>query len=126
MAFTLPNFNIVCQLWHYPRDPTSGPADQSDVPCNFSTSRATLMGRDTANMVGVDLMYRALRVPATVDIRCTAMGPGLGPDIVEVPQGTGAYYQVQDLATMGQGFPNAHRYCWVVPAPGFPLPTPLP
>jgi hypothetical protein len=54
------------------------------------------------------------------------MGPGLGPDTVEVPQGSGAFYQVQDVATMSQGFATAHRYAWLVPAPGFPLPTPLP
>lgn len=74
-----------------------------------------------------------LLLPALTDVRdfsCLS-----GNDVVEVPAGSGRWYQVMSVDDAGKGFSNEHRIAWIckisdrsnsVDFPGLYWPTPIP
>jgi hypothetical protein len=122
MAYSLPTFNLTCNIWRN-GNPTTNPPDVVS-PCNLAIGRR----------VGVLLAYTStlttepggawLLLPPATDIR-DAKAPA-GADTVEVGAGSGRFYSVVWVEDIGGGFPNEHRFAEVVGLGPWPVPFPRP
>lgn len=122
MAFTLPTFNLAVNIWRN-ANPTTNPPDvvaignlaygeRNSVPYAVTTSNTTVYG-------GMWLL-----IPTGTDIRDNK--DPVGPDTVEVPAGTGRFYDVVWVDDAGAGFPNQHRFALLISAGPWPVPFPSP
>lgn len=131
MAFTLPTFNLLCNIYTGPW--VTKVLRIANQPCNLALGRRISalpveIGPDTSAGLTPTLL-----LPALVDIR--DLGCASGYDLVEVPQGTGRWYFVMVVDDIGKGFANEHRYAQLQKAvdrnstvdfPGAVWPTPIP
>jgi hypothetical protein len=121
MGFTVPNFNLSCNVWRGGNNPPA-PADET-FDCNLAWGRRTSSYQGLYSTANEPVM--TLLLPPSTDIR----GPQCGnPDtVVEVPAGTGRYYAILGVDDIGKGFPNEHRAALLVWTDGFaPWPMPIP
>lgn len=106
MAFTLPVFDLTCNVY-------SGPwlgklLRAAGVPCNLAWGRRVspflvLNEGQSPEFQGT----MTLLLPALTDVRD---GSGNGPvDILEVPAGSGRWYAAWSVDDIGKGFANEHR-----------------
>jgi hypothetical protein len=119
MAFTVPDFNITCNLWSFTAPPPAAPRAAA-VPCNLAFGRRV---QPSASAGGGQAQ---LLLPAFTDVRDIFNGPG-NQDIVEAPAGSGRFYVVDFVDDIGKGFANEHRVAvmaktrlygnWPVPIP---------
>jgi hypothetical protein len=131
MAFTVPTFNLLCDVYSGPW-PTKS-LRISDLPCNLAAARPA---KSTAVENEGELWingYMTLLVPALTDLRM--LGQGVQNDILEVPAGTGRWYQLNFVDDVGKGFSNEHRMALLVQIaepllpsqfPGLFWPIPMP
>lgn len=121
MGFSVPNFNITCNIWRIASPPPAAPFSTED--CNLA------LGRRTSSYQGLYSSDRepvmSLLLPPGTDIR----GPqsATGPDVVEVPAGTGRFYTVVGVDDSGKGWPNEHRVAliaWTSAYGNWPDPMP--
>lgn len=100
MAYRLPTFNVRAYVWRGPQTipPVGSPAL---YPFGNLTPgrRVTLLTPS-----GTPVMY--LLLPMGTDIRSDVMGGSA--DVVEVPAGTGRYYDVLWVDNVATGFSNEH------------------
>lgn len=121
MSFVLPHFNLICNIWHGPNVPPAAADLQSE--CNLALGRRTSSFQGVISSPTEPIM--SLLLPPGTDIRggmCSS-----GPDVVEVPAGTGRYYTVVGLDDSGKGFPNEHRVgliSWTTTYGFWPSPIP--
>lgn len=119
MSFTVPQFNLLCDIWHAPFAPPGAPSASSI--CNLA------FGRRTSPTIGVSANGEMqLLLPPGTDVRTTPQGVA-SPDIIEVPAGSGRIYNVLQVDDIGKGFPNEHRIAillatgahglWPIPMP---------
>jgi hypothetical protein len=112
MAFTLPDFNLTCEIFAGPYDTRA--LRISGQVCNLAMGKRTTWGYHDPTVVGYGIATATLLLPPLVDIRENAQlsGPfGTGVyDIVEVPSGSGRWYTVNSVDDIGKGFPNEHRW----------------
>ncbi len=112
MSFTVPDFNLTCEICTGPYD--TRVLRSSAVPCNLAMGRRVIWGFHDPAAVNYGVATATLLLPAGTDIRDNAqLGPGLlhGPyDIVEVPSGSGRWYSVNSVDDIGKGFANEHRF----------------
>lgn len=128
MSFKLPTFNLLCRFGAIvllgPPYWAPGPR-VSNQPCQLTWGRRVNTSSGVPGGGFTDLQYvMSLLLPPLVDIR--------GPqdttnmiDAVEVPQGSGRWYQVIAVDDVGKGFANEHRSAalfafpgsWVAPYP---------
>lgn len=106
-VYTLPDFNLVWDLWVNPNAPNLGPADFVDLPGQlYVFSRTTAAGNEVQ-----------LRFPTglgiTIDLP-TAF-PATFNYVIEVPQGSGYFYQPIFTFWQHRGFPN--EYCTAILTP---------
>jgi hypothetical protein len=104
MAFTLPTFNLFCNV------STQGlyPTVRASFVCNLAYGRRVNVASTGGTLViGVPLVTMSLLLPPLVDVR----GPlsTTGADVIEVPAGSGRTYQVAFVDDIGKGFTNEHR-----------------
>lgn len=101
MAYRLPNFNLEVGIWHPPIavPPPVGPAAIETVG-NLSP------GRRVSMLAVASAMEMWLLLPPLTDIR------RLG--YVQVPLGSGRWYQVQVVDDIGKGFANEHRFAIIL------------
>lgn len=124
MAFSVPTFNLLVNIWRR----GSGPPAAPDVVAsgNLAYSRRVQAG-DVGGLANAAFLIQLL-VPVGTDVRanyCYA-GGGLG-DWVEVPAGTGRLYAVYAVDDSGKGFSNEHRVATISPTTNFGLwPSPIP
>lgn len=131
MSFTLPNFNLTCEIF-------SGPwvtrVSRGTSPCNLASGRR---GRVFGDFQDGDAIITTgpayLLFPAGTDVRdmnCNIPAQ----DTIECPQGSGRWYLVALVDDVGKGFPNEHRYAMLYKAservnaanfPGLFWPTPI-
>lgn len=121
MGFSLPHFNITCNVWHAANVPPNPPDATFD--CNLA------FGKRTASYQGVisspnEPIMSLLLAPRT-DLR----GPqsATGADVVEVPAGSGRFYDVVGVDDSGKGFTNEHRVgllSWTKAYGAWPSPMP--
>lgn len=105
-VWVLPDFNLTCNRWIYPRVPNDGPADESVVAQLYIYSRDNNFD---ANVSAI------LRVPLTGWTPPLHGGTGVGfvSDIWEVDGGSGRYYNSAWLEPMHLGFPNCYVAIWM-------------
>lgn len=124
MAFVLPTFNLVCDIF---TGATTNPAARriQNQPCQLrAPSMTQIVGAGT--IIGGTSSIVLLLPPGT-DIRDPYTTAGSGTfDTVEVIPGSGRVYRVYYVDDIGKGFPNEHRYACLSKVPGFPWPIPIP
>lgn len=131
MAFTLPNFNLTCNIFTV----AGGVATfRLDSPCNLAMGRRTAVITNGASQDGgLDGLQPSLLLPPLTDIRDSSCGGEI--DLVEVPAGSGRFYLAVNVDDIGKGFPNEHRCATLNKTWGFagngsglvaPWPTPIP
>jgi len=131
MAFTLPEFNITCNIWHVGHQTFPLPAPDLVSDCNLAFGRRVL-SHDNFRANESSFLMQLLLPPGTDirDLSCSAV-----TDLVEVPAGSGRFYQALFVDDIGKGFGNEHRVAGLlkvsaVMTPGFSnvpqWPTPIP
>jgi hypothetical protein len=135
MAFTVPTFNLVCNVYTGPW--LTKVLRLADLECNLAVGRRVQqLGNDylTFGTEGLEFGLTAfLLVPSGSDIRSQSNG-GV-QDVIEVPSGSNRWYQCSAWEDMAKGFPNEYRMVaickiWEAIAPAllagcvWPVPTP--
>jgi len=123
-----PVFNLVCSTFTLSNGGATIILREEDIPCQlYNPWRRSIGGQiptKTTNEFVDAFAALILRLPAGTDIRCKwQAGTGL-PDQVEVPQGSGVFYLVSDVADVAKGFPNEYRSALI--SVWRPTPVPLP
>jgi hypothetical protein len=126
MAFRLPTFNLLCNISApiAPFNPSIPPMPYRIVgqACQLTFGRrVNVASTGGTTSVGVITQTMNLLLPALVDIRGPASIGGF--DMVEVPAGSGRFYQVVFVDDIGKGFANEHRTAGIF---AFQFPVPLP
>lgn len=105
MGYTLPTFNLQCNIYTNGLYPV---ARLTNVPCNLAWGRRVAVpSTGGTSFVGVPLMTMTLLLPLGTDVRGTHQAPGF--DTIEVPAGSGRLYWVMFADNIGMGFPNEHK-----------------
>jgi len=130
VAFTLPTFNLLCDIY---TGPWIGKALRlTGIQCNLALGRRVATPSDLPNNSPIQ-QTPVLLLPPSTDVRDGSCASGF--DVVEVPRLSGRWYAVQVADDIGKGFPNEHRYAVLVKAcqrndsvlfPGLFWPTPIP
>jgi len=131
MAFTLPTFNITCNIYtvvggvNHLRD---------NVECNLAMGKRTALNEPAGEQDGgISGLTPVLLLPPGTDIRDPSCGGQA--DLVEVPAGSRRFYIVTCVDDIGKGFANEHRAATLFKTWGFsgngsgltdPWPTPIP
>jgi hypothetical protein len=111
MAFTLPDFNITCNIF-------TGPASSmtlriADQECNLAYGRRHAIDSPFGGTQNSYSVTMTLLLPPLVDIRDLKCGYLV--DIVEAPAGSGRFYLVASVDDIGKGFDNEHRAALLAP-----------
>ncbi len=132
MAFTLPSFNLTCDVY---TGPWPSKVFRLSVLGNLAYGRRVQQVRVTednpANTYGGQA---TLLVPALSDVRDASCSGQ--QDYLEIPTGSGRWYTAQLVEDVGKGFTNEHRAVTVGKVfqdvngtgtfPGLFWPTPIP
>jgi len=116
MIYTLPDFNLTILVW---RGPTAFPPVG---PSALTTSANLTPGRRGPLLPSFDGQDMFLLLPAGTDIRSAITGGA--NDTVEVPAGTGRYYEVTFVDDVAKGFANEHRFALLMQRGIWPTPIP--
>lgn len=106
MAFVLPQFNLSVDLY---TGPWLGKVFRVSVMGNFAFSRRVQQqGQSFPDSSATKGSSQSiLLLPPLTDIRGGVLsGPN---DVIELPSGSGRWYQVFLVEDIGKGFPNEHR-----------------
>lgn len=131
MSFVVPDFNLVCDVYTGPW--LTKVLRISALRCNLAAGRRVQQLANDFWSTPVGAAVPTLLVPAGSDVRDDANSSGA--DIIEVPAGTGRWYQVTLVDDSGKGYPNEYRRVAIAkiadrvnPAlyPGLHWPTPIP
>lgn len=127
MPYILPTFNLTCNIWHNHDQSTGAPAGAPDVVsnCNLQYGRKINLG------YAFEGLY--LLLPAGTDVRDWSQDVTSAwiYDVVEVPAGSGRWYQGQYWEDVAKGFDNEYRvlvllkinplihtdFLWPIPGP---------
>lgn len=119
--YRLPTFPSTAKIYRVGRAPPAVPDLTSICQLQLGEKTGTVLGRTPGGAVSQGAMW--LLLPAMTDIR-DVTAPA-GPDVVEVPAGSGRVYDVLWVDEVGAGFSNEHRFAellkrgtWPVPFPG--------
>lgn len=107
MSFSLPTFNLTCNIWRFQPPPPGGPPFLSPL-CNLAFGRRINRSPELGDL-DLALGQMSLLLPPLTDIRDAASVASHAGDLVEVPQASGRYYYVFYVDDIGKGFPNEHR-----------------
>lgn len=92
-VFILPDFNLVCDYWIYPNRPAWAGPDHAGINAQLYFNSRNLALLSAAQMVRIP----AFAVPAAKHL-----------DILEMPAGSGNYYQVLNWFWIHKGFTNEY------------------
>jgi len=131
MSFTLPDFNLSVDVY---TGPWLTKVFRLNVEGNLAVGRRTaFFSTDWGAGAPSFHPLPTLLLPALTDIRdgsCNGV-----QDVVEIPSGSGRWYQVLGVDDSGKGFGNEHRFAHVskiyeqmnpLNFPGLQWPTPIP
>lgn len=110
MAFSVPTFNLVCEVWS---GPWLAKSFRFSSPCNLAFGRRVqqqFLDFDTPELV-VGTFQMALLLPALTDLR--DRNQGFDNDVIEVPVGSGRWYGLNSYDDVGKGFDNEYRLALV-------------
>lgn len=134
MAFTIPTFNLMCNI--HSGDVWPPPPTRVVSPCNLAmgTRRIQQFSNEADTPLTVAGSIPLLLLPALTDVRDQSQG--LVSDFVECPAASGRWYQVTCVDDSGKGFPNEFRIATMCKIflgalgpgtfPGLLWPTPMP
>jgi hypothetical protein len=107
MAYSLPQFNLLCRVWNSGNNPALGAHDVEDQPCQFY-----LYSRGVFDVQPCDLeLYQPpiyLRFPVEAAV---VVSEG---QVFEVPKESGRYFRARFKEVMHYGFPNEYLIAIVV------------
>lgn len=113
----VPNFNVLCNVWFGGILPVpGGPPNIANQPCQIKPGEFTF-GTNVS-----PFMY--ILFPAGTNVHFNRPGLGGGPDLFELPPGSGMWYQAVYGNDVGFGFPNVYRFMHVQSIPPFPAVLP--
>lgn len=118
MAYIPPTFNLSGNIWRAATPPPAPPT--LITPCQLRAAGKQSTGQDSLNNAW-PFLWSAL-FPRATDVR-DPNGPALG-DIVEIPGGTGRYYDVIYVDDVSRGFANEYRIAFLRKRPPWPAPIP--
>jgi hypothetical protein len=116
MAFKIPTFNLLCNLYTSRVLPPAVP--RLRVRCQLRTPR------HTAPAGSVSAYPVFLILPALTDVR--DLSSGTSADAAEVPAGSGRFYEVLNVDDVAKGFANEYRLCLLIKIVLPKWPTPIP
>jgi len=121
MAYSLPTFNLACNVWHNGGaiPPTGGP-DEALLPCQLRYP-----GKGVGEIIPNPGSWQSgwkLLVPKGSDIRDPYNASGR--DTVECPAGSNRYYITVTVDDVGRGFANEYRMAFLMKAGTWPTPIP--
>jgi len=105
MAYKIPEFNLVCDVYRGPW--ATRVLALEELECNLAYSRRQQTLSPFPAGANETSVVMSLLVPAGSDLRdlsCAAV-----QDVVECPSGSGRWYQVSMVDDIGKGFDNEHR-----------------
>lgn len=119
MAYTLPNFNLLCSWWASGLDPVTvpDPPSQIDLPCQMYVNP-----KQSVDGVGGNIVV-LIRAPTGV--------PRWQNDVLfECPQGSGVWFTASGVGMVHMGFVNEYRVAVCYPSnnmrvPGLSVTLPL-
>jgi len=115
MAFQLPTFNLICNIWRFGVPTTDPPV--AIAACNLAWGRRVFSGDTATDPLGLALPSMTLLLPTGSDIQSDVDTNG-SPDTVEVPAGSSRFYTVHYVDYRGAGFLNEHLGAVIVRIPG--------
>lgn len=134
MAFTVPDFNLPCNIY---TGPWLTKVLRLSPMCNLAWGRRVNNTNLTGSFVpgGNVTILMTLLLPAGTDVRCAMQANPPVLDIIEVPAGSSRWYGVAAVDDIGKGFSNEHRGAVLTPIfpaldpvvfAGSQWPTPMP
>lgn len=132
MSFSVPTFNLTCGI--HTVTPPSNYDLRLQSACNLAMGKRTAWPFGGSAIDSANVGFTAqLLLPALTDVRDSSGGHVA--DVVEVPIGSGRFYQVQMVDDVGKGFPNEYRFAtlakiwafgdWIpYNVPNWPIPIP--
>jgi hypothetical protein len=129
MPYRLPTFNLTCKVWTFPAisgmpvPPVAAPRIAAQTCALVYGRRVNVASTGGTGIPGVPIIGMSLLLPALTDVR--GQQDSVGPDLVEVPVGSGRYYGCLLVDDIGKGWPNEHRTAglfaavgsWIAPYP---------
>lgn len=122
MAYVLPQFPLTVNIWRN-GNATSNPPDVVTT-CNLSPGRRTMVAglQAVAGLAAGPVLFMEILLPNLADIR--GWNDAGGKDTVEVPAGTGRFYECWFVDDIAKGFANVHRFAILVQLTPWPSPVP--
>lgn len=120
VAYRLPTFNLIVNLWHGGNVPPAAP-DLVTIG-NLTPGRRHITPYALGPAGAQDLANMYLLLPAGTDIRDSK--GGTGDDLAEVPAGSGRFYMVRFVDDVASGFANEHRFAQLAGLGPWPVPFP--
>jgi hypothetical protein len=107
MAFTVPIFNIFCDVWNSGHTPFADAPDAENVPCQFYVN-----SRGTFDVQPCEI--EVYTPPLWVRLPIDQIGVWASGQIFEVASESGRYYRARFKDRMHYGFPNQYLFVVVV------------
>lgn len=119
-TYSAPTFNLLANIWRFGIPTTNPPAVV--VPCNIGPGQltGTALATYSPGLGRFGGMWGCF--PKGTDVQDAKNG--IGPDSVELPAGTGRFYQAIWVDDIGLGYSNEHRFAELYPVPAWPTPFP--
>ena len=119
MAASLPNFNLLCRIWHQTNVALQPDAD--NIPCQLYMPEPSLWSvqQGTTNLWQMLMIGRFPKGTAIWGAR-----GGNYSNVVEIPRQTGRYYYVNFVDSCHRGFPNEYLAALLIQGTGWPTPAP--
>lgn len=121
MSFHLPNFNLFADVYHAPWVVPPGRGPDAVFPCNLTPGRRQQAALWTPSGATDQSSRTYALFPPSVDVR-DKVNVG-GGDLVQIPSGSGVFYQVVSVHDVAKGFSNEYR---VAVLQKVATPTPMP
>ncbi len=111
MAFTLPNFNLLCDVYTGPW--LTKTLRTAGLPCNLAWGRRVnaFPFFDLNAQLSADSPGMIILTPALSDLRSRLTSGA--DDVIECPAGSGRWYLVIAVDDIGKGFANEHRAAYL-------------
>ncbi len=121
MAFVLPTFNLTALIYDNSLAIPPLAAPRLTTPaCLAWGRRVQVTSTGGTPAIGVPVITMNLLLPRLTDIRGYQSGPLT--DIVEVPSGSGRWYEVTSVDDLGKGFANEHRCALILAVAPWTMP----
>lgn len=130
MAYTLPEFNLSCNIFRYVAPPGPLVVVASSPDCNLQFARRPALPFPQFADNEIIPMSMWLLLPPLTDIRGPQCYPAINTtiaDLVEVPAGSGRFYLVFGVDDVGKGFGNEFRCAGIGQTSAYGVwPAPIP